>query len=206
MRTEIEIGRPGGEPRRVEIELTRLGPDRFQYRVGQGPAQICAVDARTGLVHLLMERAEGSVGRQPGGVGIGETSHVVRLGARGAGVHAQVGGHDQILEVLDERQRKRHQAAGAGEAGQKVIRSPMPGKIVKVLVAEGETVAAGQGVIIVEAMKMENELRAPGPGIVKSIRVKAGETVEGNAELVVIDPPVADPTAAVPPAAPAKSE
>lgn len=63
----------------------------------------------------------------------------------------------------------------------------MPGKIVKVLVAPGETVSVGQGVVIVEAMKMENELRAQGAGVVKDVKVKPGDTVEGNAELIVIE-------------------
>jgi biotin carboxyl carrier protein len=62
----------------------------------------------------------------------------------------------------------------------------MPGRIVKVLVKPGEAVAARQGLVVVEAMKMENELRAPGPGTVTDVKVTEGASVEANAVLVVI--------------------
>ena len=63
----------------------------------------------------------------------------------------------------------------------------MPGKVVKVLVEVGQTVHAGQGVVIVEAMKMENELKAAGPGTVVEVKCREGALVEGNAELLVIE-------------------
>jgi biotin carboxyl carrier protein len=63
----------------------------------------------------------------------------------------------------------------------------MPGKIVKVLVKTGDTVAARQGVVVVEAMKMENELRAPRAGIVAQVNVTEGASVEAGAILIVID-------------------
>jgi biotin carboxyl carrier protein len=62
----------------------------------------------------------------------------------------------------------------------------MPGRIVRVLVAVGDRVTARQGVVVVEAMKMENELRAPGDGIVKEVAAKPGAVVESGAVLVVI--------------------
>lgn len=154
-----------------EVEVTRLGPDRFQYKIGNAAPKIVDADLADGLVHLLT----------------GDQSHTVRLGARGDATHAHVGGHIAVVEVQDERKRRAAQGQAGATEGRKVIRSPMPGKIVKVLVAVGDTVAAGQGVVIVEAMKMENELRSPGPGVVKEIKVQAGGTVEGNAELVIIE-------------------
>ena len=63
----------------------------------------------------------------------------------------------------------------------------MPGKVVAVLVNEGDTVDKGQGLVIVEAMKMENEVRAPGEGEVKEIRVKVGESVESGQVLVIVE-------------------
>ena len=63
----------------------------------------------------------------------------------------------------------------------------MPGRIVRVLVKVGDRVTARQGIVVVEAMKMENVLRAPADGIVKEIRVNAGSTVEAGAVLVVLD-------------------
>ena len=64
----------------------------------------------------------------------------------------------------------------------------MPGRVVDVLVAEGDAVSAGQGIVIVEAMKMENELRAEIDGIVSEIHVRADDRVDGNADLVTLDP------------------
>lgn len=63
----------------------------------------------------------------------------------------------------------------------------MPGRVVKVLVKPGERVAARQGLVVVEAMKMENELKAAAPGTVREVRVSAGQAVNAGDVLVVID-------------------
>ena len=81
--------------------------------------------------------------------------------------------------------------AGRGEAGRsgtalRTIVAPMPGRIVKVLVTPDEAVAAGQPLVVVEAMKMENELRAPRAGTVAEVRVAEGASVEANTVLVVL--------------------
>ena len=81
--------------------------------------------------------------------------------------------------------RRGHDAA-TGAGPQRVI-APMPGKVVKVLVKPGDTVAAKQGVVVVEAMKMENELRAPKAGTVTEVRVGEGTSVEAGAVLVVME-------------------
>jgi biotin carboxyl carrier protein len=77
-------------------------------------------------------------------------------------------------------------AALANGAPQRVT-APMPGKVVKVLVRQGDLVAARQGVVVVEAMKMENELRAPKAGTVAAINVSEGASVDAGAVLVVIE-------------------
>jgi biotin carboxyl carrier protein len=66
------------------------------------------------------------------------------------------------------------------------IRSPMPGKIVKLLVSVGDVVAAGQGVVVFEAMKMQNELRSPRDGLVEEVDVRAGQAVEARERLLRI--------------------
>jgi biotin carboxyl carrier protein len=76
---------------------------------------------------------------------------------------------------------------GSGTAGPQRIAAPMPGKIVKVLVKPGDAVAARQGVVIVEAMKMENELRSQTSGTVSDVRVKEGDSVEAGAILVIVE-------------------
>ncbi len=81
----------------------------------------------------------------------------------------------------------RAQSTGAGGRGSSV-RAPMPGRVVKVLVEVGQEVRKGQGVIVVEAMKMQNELQALADGVVRELRAREGEGVEGGADLVVLDP------------------
>lgn len=92
------------------------------------------------------------------------------------------------LTVQDER-RIRMQA-GARKLkveGPQMIVSPMPGKVVKILVEEGAEVAEGQPLVIVEAMKMENELRAPAAGKIGRIYVQAGQNVESSAKLLALE-------------------
>ena len=71
-------------------------------------------------------------------------------------------------------------------AGERVVKSPMPGRVVKVLVAKGDAVEVGQGLVVLEAMKMENEVRAKAAGTVAEVHVTPGAAVEGNAKLVTL--------------------
>lgn len=95
------------------------------------------------------------------------------------------------VQVQDERAYRLAQARGttASVTGEVSIKSPMPGLIVKVPVAEGETVQKGDQVIILESMKMENELRTPRDGVVSRILVTQGDSVEKDQVLVVISDP-----------------
>jgi len=115
------------------------------------------------------------------------TSHRLIARRRGAGMWSlQAGGRILDVEVLDERTRAIREMTGgsAGPAGPQPIRAPMPGLVVKVEVGEGDLVREGQGVAIVEAMKMENELRAEGPGLVSRVLVTEGEAVEKDQVLI----------------------
>ncbi len=92
------------------------------------------------------------------------------------------------IEVVDAEARYiRSRDTVSGSQTSNIIRSPMPGKIVKILVAVGDTVEVGQTVIIVSAMKMESEFKATKAGIVSEIPVNEGDTVDGNQLLVVIE-------------------
>ncbi len=95
-------------------------------------------------------------------------------------------GHRHTVEALDARTRaiRDLSAATAGPAGPAPLVAPMPGMIVRVSVAPGDVVVAGQGLIVMEAMKMENELRAAGPGTVTAVRVVPGTAVQKGAVLV----------------------
>jgi biotin carboxyl carrier protein len=96
-----------------------------------------------------------------------------------------IAGHRYPIELDDPRQWKRP-GSGAGVQGLAAIVAPMPGKIVRILVAEGDLVEAGQGILVVEAMKMQNELKAPRAGTVTSIAVKAGDGVNAGAVLATV--------------------
>lgn len=89
------------------------------------------------------------------------------------------------VDVVDERTKAIRAMTGAGRSARvAAVRAPMPGLIVRVEVAEGDTVAPGQGVVIMEAMKMENELKSDGGGVVARIHVEPGAAVEKGAVLV----------------------
>lgn len=90
------------------------------------------------------------------------------------------------VEVLDERTRYVRSITGAGDRRPTadVLKAPMPGLVVRVQTQPGDKVSAGAGLIVLEAMKMENELKAAASGVVKAVRVVAGEAVEKGQVLV----------------------
>ena len=156
----------GGERHEVEVD----GPT-----VGHGGERFSA----------RLEEIEGTPIRL---VAIGETVHrvVVRRGAGRGSFTLSVDGHRFSGEALDERTRAiRDITAKASEAsGPAPLVAPMPGLIVRVNVAHGDAVQPGHGLVVIEAMKMENELRAPGAGTVKAIHVASGQAVEKGALLI----------------------
>jgi biotin carboxyl carrier protein len=100
---------------------------------------------------------------------------------------AVASGHRSYVRVESERMRSADQAKKAtATGGEKTIKSPMPGRVVKVLVAKGDAVQVGQGLVVLEAMKMENEVRARAAGTVAEVHVSAGAAVEGNAKLLTL--------------------
>ncbi len=100
-----------------------------------------------------------------------------------------IDGYRFEAEALDERTRaiRDLSAASAAPVGPAPVRAPMPGLIVRVNVKAGDTVQAGQGIVVMEAMKMENELRATAAGRVKSVEVAPGTAVEKGALLVALE-------------------
>ncbi|HZH39835.1 MAG TPA: acetyl-CoA carboxylase biotin carboxyl carrier protein subunit [Gemmatimonadales bacterium] len=92
------------------------------------------------------------------------------------------------VEAVDERTQAIRTLTGkkAGPAGGGVVKAPMPGLVVRVQVTEGQKVGAGAGLVVVEAMKMENELKAAHPAVVKKVHVAPGAIVEKGAPLVTL--------------------
>lgn len=95
-------------------------------------------------------------------------------------------GEMYTVRVADERARRLMEAPARAPSGEMAVKAPMPGQVVAVPATLGQEVMMGQGLIILEAMKMENELRAPKAGRVKAIRVSPGQVVDKDQVLVVI--------------------
>jgi glutaconyl-CoA/methylmalonyl-CoA decarboxylase subunit gamma len=91
------------------------------------------------------------------------------------------------LKLQSARAKVAGRAAAPAKTGPSAVQSPMPGKVVKLLVAAGDAVKAGQGVVVVEAMKMENELKSTRDGTVKAVAVKEGQPVEAGQTLLTLE-------------------
>ena len=100
---------------------------------------------------------------------------------------ATLGGQSHEIRVTDPKRLLRGHSAAGHDHGSAEIVSPMPGKVVRVLVEAGAKVEAGAGIIVVEAMKMQNEMKAPKAGVVVSINAEAGATVNAGDVLAVIE-------------------
>jgi pyruvate carboxylase subunit B len=153
----------------VELEAERLAVDGRTC-----DAQLAPVDG-TPLLHLLLDGASWTVA-------------VDVEGADGAPWILGAGGERLSVEVIDEGSHGRGGvvARPLAPAGETTVLAPMPGLVVRIEVAEGQRVEVGAGLVVVEAMKMENELRARRPGVVKRVYVRAGEAVEKGAPLVTL--------------------
>jgi len=183
MQYEVEIG---GRPRRVVV--TRSGGG-FAVSVDGRTHFVDAarIDAQTmSLVVDSVPPAEHSAARpaSPGDRRGYEVNVALLTGAGELQVHV---GPVPVVVSMNGRRRwgQKHDGHGAASGPQKVV-APMPGKIVRVLVAAGDQVSPRQPVVVVEAMKMENELRASREGTIAEIHVRQGMSVEAGALLLVI--------------------
>lgn len=114
----------------------------------------------------------------------GGRSYEVSVEPRGEAYYVRHGAAELLVALTDPSRQAREDKV---KQGPDEVITQMPGKVVRVLIAEGEEVEVGQGLIVVEAMKMENEIAAGKAGKVVSIRVEPGQTVEGGTVLAVIE-------------------
>jgi biotin carboxyl carrier protein len=98
-----------------------------------------------------------------------------------------VNGKRMPFAIHDPRSLRTRSGAGVGADGPRAVKAPMPGRVVRVLVAVGDEVAAQQGLVVIEAMKMQNELKSPKMGRVARVSAQVGETVQSGDVLVVVE-------------------
>ena len=167
-----------GKQHTVEVQKDEDNPDLFHMSL-DGKSHV--VDARrmpSQIVSILMDHKSYDVDLER----LAKKSDT--LDGR---IHVRVRGRVLRFEILDERRLKMKEAQGFrfDVGGVVAIDSPMPGKVIKILKKEGDEVKEGDGIVVIEAMKMENELKTPKPGKVKEIKVKEGDAVEAGARLAL---------------------
>jgi len=164
-----------------ELIVTAEGRDRTVIVDGPGP------DGRFRISIDGVEHQVDATALRPGSWSLilAGRSYQVDLDRRRGGVAASVGAGEVMLQVEDALHRRLASAAGArAQARGESVRAPIAGKVVKVLVAVGDQVAPGRAVIVLEAMKMENELAAERGGTVSAIHKAAGQAVDTGDLLV----------------------
>ena len=157
----------------LRIELHEVGEGVYDLSVGGETVRVDAAKSGRTIYSVIED------GRQ-------FEAMVEERGAHGFDI--LVAGRLYHLEAVDERSRLLVEQARTASEGPQTVESEMPGKIVKVHLAAGGEVREGQGVVVVEAMKMENEIRSPIDGIVTEIPVREGQTVETGEVLFVVEP------------------
>jgi acetyl/propionyl-CoA carboxylase alpha subunit len=152
------------------IEILAPAPD-CRFRTGGGEREAHVEVPEPGVYSVLLD------GR----------SYDARLEeGPGGGVVVVIDGYRFEIEVHDPRRWTR-KSAGRGDAGVQRISTPMPGKVVRVLISPGDAVEPGQGLLVVEAMKMQNELKATRAGKVIAVPAKEGATVAAGEVLATIE-------------------
>ena len=156
--------------RRVEVAVRRRG-DRFEVALDGRTSMVEVVPVAAGLASLLCEDGRSfALGSQRVAPGRYRISLV-----------------DREFEVVLRHPLEREVAErGVSRAGTQEVRAPIPGKVVSGAVVPGQEVAAGEALLVLEAMKMENRICTDGPGTVREVLVSPGTTVEGGQVLVTV--------------------
>jgi biotin carboxyl carrier protein len=153
-----------------QIEIQRTGPHQFAIVPDDG-AQIDAVEVAPNTYSILVN---------------GRAFEAIVIPAA-EGVLVRCAGREFQAIVSDPRAWRGSRGALFGTEGKQQVTAPMPGKVVRVLVSAGDTVEANQGLVVVEAMKMQNEIRAPKAGTIDRIFISEGQAVAAGDALVTIN-------------------
>jgi biotin carboxyl carrier protein len=161
---EIELS---GKKRRVE--LAQRG-ERPRWSIDGRTLEADAVEVEHGIYSVLVDGK----------------SFEVRVEAVGGELWVIVGARRWKAAIRDPREWNQNRSHAAESEGRQTVNAPMPGKIIRILVSVGDSVAAGQGLVVVEAMKMQNEIRSPKSGAVERLSVIEGQTVNAGEAIAVI--------------------
>lgn len=164
MKLQVTIA---GQRQSVELQP---GRDGWECVIGGQLRAVDVVEVAPGVFSLLLD-------------GHSFTIHVERQGDS-CRVHTR--GTDLVASVENPRRWAGRRGALAGLAGPQEIIAPMPGKIIRLLVGPAQEVEEGQGLVVVEAMKMQNEIPSPKKGVVERVLVREGDTVEHGETLLVV--------------------
>lgn len=165
---EIIVGKEGGKPYRLELE--KAG-DGWECRVDGHAVHVDAVIPRRDVLSLLID------GR----------SYEIKREQTATDLHIWISNAGFAVELRDPRSLRSRQKSAGNEQGPRKILAPMPGRVVRLLVAENSEVEAGQGIVVVEAMKMQNEIKSPKKGVVKKISATPGAAVNPGDVLAIVE-------------------
>ena len=176
-----------GAARRLELEA----PVKFEAQL-DGTVIPVEVTGAGGRYHLTLGSEELEVDARPTGGGgwsllIGHASTVADVTEEDGSYVVHVEGEAYSIRIEEETRYIIRTRGGAAGAGGQVLKAPMPGRVVLVEVAVGQAVQPGDGLVILEAMKMENEFKATVSGTVKEIRVESGQIVNPGDVLLIVD-------------------
>jgi biotin carboxyl carrier protein len=157
-----------GKSHRLELSRSENG---WECMLDGRPIRLDAVLARPDVLSILIDGKAYEVKRERTAVDM----------------HLWVGPVRYAAELRDPRSFRSRKAAGADEQGAKRLVAAMPGKVVRVLAVQGSSVEAGQGVLVVEAMKMQNELKSPKKGVVQRILAAEGAAVNAGDVLAIVE-------------------
>jgi biotin carboxyl carrier protein len=166
MKYEIAIN---GARRSVEFTPPMNGSSRVTFTVDGRLVEADAIRISSGAYSILL----------------GGRSLEVAAEETSSGLLMRVNGREFQMEIFDPRSWRRGRSAGIELEGRQQLIAPMPGKIVRVLVAVGQQVNAGQGLLVIEAMKMQNEIRSPKSGTVEKL-AREGQTVNAGEVLAIV--------------------
>ncbi len=169
MRYEVQLASSSGEKKRV-IELEREAAG-WRVTLDGRPVAVDAVEVAPNVVSILLE---------------GQSFEISVTPSPDGKLKLQTGSREFTAEVIDPRAWSGRRHGNVEAEGRQQIVAPMPGKVVRLLVKAGDHVEAGQGLLVVEAMKMQNEIRSPKSGTLERVLAKEGQPVNAGEVLCVV--------------------